>query len=124
MESSSLYMAIAKSLEKSGPEWLLAFGVIVILAMIAMRFIPYYSEYRQKQLELEAREIERREKADDENMKLQGQMIITNERSNTVMETMSKQMEYFNVQIEDLRGTTKDMSCDMKEIHRKIMRGE
>ena len=71
----SIYLAFIKSLESQGPWYVVAFGVLLILATMVIKLVPYWAGYQQKRLELEDREIKRREDADRKGQEIQGQMI-------------------------------------------------
>lgn len=120
----SIYLAFIKSLESQGPWYVVAFGVLLILATMVIKLVPYWAGYQQKRLELEDREIKRREDADRKGQEIQGQMILQNQRSNTVMESLDKQMAFLNLQLTESKDRSRDMAVEVHDIHRKIVRGE
>lgn len=120
----SIYLAFIKSLESQGPWYVVAFGVLLILATMVVKLVPYWAGYQQKKLELEDREIKRREDADRKGQEIQGQMILQNERSNTVMESLDKQMEFLNLQLSESKERSRDMAMEVHDIHRKVVQGE
>lgn len=120
----SIYLAFIKSLESQGPWYVVAFGVLLILATMVVKLVPYWAGYQQKRLELEDREIKRREDADRKGQEIQGQMILQNQRSNTVMESLDKQMAFLNLQLTESKDRSRDMAVEVHDIHRKIVRGE
>lgn len=120
----SIYLAFIKSLESQGPWYVVAFGVLLILATMVIRLVPYWAGYQQKKLELEDREIKRREDADRKGQEIQGQMILQNQRSNTVMESLDKQMEFLNLQLAESKQRSRDMAIEVHDIHRKVVKGE
>ena len=120
----SIYIAFIKSLESQGPWYVVAFGVLLILATLAIKLVPYWAGYQQKRLELEDREIKRREDADRKGQEIQGQMILQNQRSNTVMESLDKQMEFLNLQLAESKERSRDMAIEVHDIHRKVVQGE
>ena len=120
----SIYLAFIKSLESQGPWYVVAFGVLLILATTVVKLVPYWAGYQQKKLELEDREIKRREDADRKGQEIQGQMILQNERSNTVMESLDKQMEFLNLQLTESKERSRDMAMEVHDIHRKVVQGE
>lgn len=120
----SIYLAFIKSLESQGPWYVVAFGVLLILATTVVKLVPYWAGYQQKKLELEDREIKRREDADRKGQEIQGQMILQNERSNTVMESLDKQMEFLNLQLTESKDRSRDMALEVHDIHRKLIQGE
>lgn len=120
----SIYLAFIKSLESQGPWYVVAFGVLLILATMVIKLVPYWAGYQQKKLELEDREIKRREDADRKGQEIQGQMILQNERSNTVMESLDKQMEFLNLQLTESKERSRDMALEVHDIHRKLIQGE
>lgn len=120
----SIYLAFIKSLESQGPWYVVAFGVLLILATTVVKLVPYWAGYQQKKLELEDREIKRREDADRKGQEIQGQMILQNERSNTVMESLDKQMEFLNLQLSESKERSRDMAMEVHDIHRKVVQGE
>lgn len=120
----SIYLAFIKSLESQGPWYVVAFGVLLILATMVVKLVPYWAGYQQKKLELEDREIKRREDADRKGQEIQGQMILQNERSNTVMESLDKQMEFLNLQLTESKERSRDMAMEVHDIHRKVVQGE
>lgn len=120
----SIYLAFIKSLESQGPWYVVAFGVLLILATMVIKLVPYWAGYQQKKLELEDREIKRREDADRKGQEIQGQMILQNQRSNTVMESLDKQMEFLNLQLAESKQRSRDMAIEVHDIHRKVVQGE
>lgn len=120
----SIYLAFIKSLESQGPWYVVAFGVLLILATMVIKLMPYWAGYQQKRLELEDREIKRREDADRKGQEIQGQMILQNQRSNTVMESLDKQMEFLNLQLAESKERSRDMAIEVHDIHRKVVQGE
>lgn len=120
----SIYLAFIKSLESQGPWYVVAFGVLLILATMVIKLVPYWAGYQQKRLELEDREIKRREDADRKGQEIQGQMILQNQRSNTVMESLDKQMEFLNLQLAESKQRSRDMAIEVHDIHRKVVKGE
>lgn len=120
----SIYLAFIKSLESQGPWYVVAFGVLLILATMVIKLVPYWAGYQQKKLELEDREIKRREDADRKGQEIQGQMILQNQRSNTVMESLDKQMEFLNLQLAESKERSRDMAIEVHDIHRKVVKGE
>lgn len=120
----SIYLAFIKSLESQGPWYVVAFGVLLILATTVVKLVPYWAGYQQKKLELEDREIKRREDADRKGQEIQGQMILQNQRSNTVMESLDKQMEFLNLQLTESKERSRDMAIEVHDIHRKLIQGE
>lgn len=120
----SIYLAFIKSLESQGPWYVVAFGVLLILATMVIKLVPYWAGYQQKKLELEDREIKRREDADRKGQEIQGQMILQNQRSNTVMESLDKQMEFLNLQLAESKERSRDMAIEVHDIHRKVVQGE
>ena len=120
----SIYLAFIKSLESQGPWYVVAFGVLLILATTVVKLVPYWAGYQQKKLELEDRETKRREDADRKGQEIQGQMILQNERSNTVMESLDKQMEFLNLQLTESKDRSRDMAMEVHDIHRKLIQGE
>lgn len=120
----SIYLAFIKSLESQGPWYVVAFGVLLILATMVIKLVPYWAGYQQKRLELEDREIKRREDADRKGQEIQGQMILQNQRSNTVMESLDKQMEFLNLQLAESKERSRDMAIEVHDIHRKVVQGE
>lgn len=120
----SIYLAFIKSLESQGPWYVVAFGVLLILATMVIKLVPYWASYQQKRLELEDREIKRREDADRKGQEIQGQMILQNQRSNTVMESLDKQMAFLNLQLTESKERSRDMAIEVHDIHRKVVKGE
>jgi Tfp pilus assembly protein PilO len=120
----SIYLAFIKSLESQGPWYVVAFGVLLILATMMIKLVPYWAGYQQKRLELEDREIKRREDADRKGQEIQGQMILQNQRSNTVMESLDKQMAFLNLQLTESKERSRDMAIEVHDIHRKVVKGE
>lgn len=120
----SIYLAFIKSLESQGPWYVVAFGVLLILATMVIKLVPYWAGYQQKRLELEDREIKRREDADRKGQEIQGQMILQNQRSNTVMESLDKQMAFLNLQLTESKERSRDMAIEVHDIHRKVVKGE
>ena len=120
----SIYLAFIKSLESQGPWYVVAFGVLLILATTVVKLVPYWAGYQQKKLELEDREIKRREDADRKGQEIQGQMILQNERSNTVMESLDKHMDFLNLKLSESKERSRDIPMEVHYIHRKVVQVE
>ncbi|MCI8425638.1 MAG: hypothetical protein HFJ72_08295 [Adlercreutzia sp.] len=135
------------SLGGSGPGWLLAAGILAILAIVAIRALPAWQKLREKQIEAETehkkaqldierdREIRKmgeaqmRNEREIETAAIQARMVESQDRATAAMTALNQQMAVMNSQLEmsrdrsALMGTRVDeIAIQVDDIHGVIVR--
>lgn len=130
----SIFGAIATSLAHSGPEWLLAFGALLIAAWLASKGMPFFTQYKMALLDIErsreerkAEESKQREQHDRELATMQGQWLEqydrankAQEQSNVVTEGVRAQMAMLNQTLEDSKERSHEMGATLSNAARQI----
>lgn len=126
---------LVDALAGSGPGWLFAIGVIVILAFVTVKVIPIWRDYKMRQLDIEAdrekrksEEIRLRDERDRENAAIAARQIDTQEQSNIVLHAVQEQLAVMNGNLDishegsrRMGETVTDMAHKVDEIHGVII---
>lgn len=125
MHMDELLLALARSLENAGPEWVLALGA---LGCVAGKVIPIVEADRKAVRDIEAireqRKVEesaRREEHDREMVELNGKWLVVSEQSAKAMEAMSEQMQVLNATLQDSKENSRVLGRKVDEIHDAVV---
>lgn len=122
----------------TGPEWLFAIGVLLILAGVTVKAVPMVRDYKLKQLEIaqerekrKADEARMRDERDRENTAISARQVDAQERSTAAMNAMTAQMAVMDSRLEASQHRSRqmgeqldDMAGKVDEIHHEIVVGK
>lgn len=118
----SLLAAIVQSLAHEGPWWLFMIGALVILAGVAIKFLPTLEKIRLGQLELERdrekrkdRESRQREEHERESARMQGRWLEQQDRSNAALEAANRTADQQNAVTEGVRVQLEHLNDNLRD---------
>lgn len=104
------------SLGGSGPGWLFAAGVLVIVALVAIRAFPVWKEVKLERLAIErereqrkAEEARMRDARDRENCAISARQVDAQDRSTAAINAMTASMESMRHELDISRAGSKLM---------------
>lgn len=95
------------ALAGSGPVWLFVIGVLTILAFVVIKALPFYKDYKTRQLDIAVEREKRKTEAarmqherDQENAVIQARMVDAQEASTAAVNGVAAQMALMNGKLE------------------------
>lgn len=106
-----------------GPMWVFAIGVLVIVAVVLIKALPMYREFKTRQLDIEAerekRKVEEarmRDERERENAAIAARQVEAQERSTAAMNAMTAQMAVMESRIKESQHGSQNMQTKVEGI--------
>lgn len=120
-----------------GPAYLLVIGVLVILSILAIRYMPFWQKCKEKRLDIESDREKRKTEADRmraeheaERAAIARSQVEAQERSTAAMNAMTQQMSIIEARLEAsqhgsmaMRDKVDDMALEVHDIHTVVVQG-
>lgn len=118
-----------------GPAYLLVAGVLALIAVIAIKYMPFWKECKLRRLAIEderekrkSEEAQLRAERERENASLASRQIDSQNRSTAAMTAMTQQMALTEARIEAsqrgsmaMAGKVDDMAVEVHDIHAVVV---
>ena len=125
MEAAAVHAV--DGLAGSGPEWLFAIGVLLILSVVTVKVVPMIRDYKLKQLEIakeregrKAEEARMRDERERENTAISARQIDAQERSTAAMNAMTAQMSVIDSRLEASQHRSRQMGEQLEVVADKV----
>lgn len=120
-----------------GPLYLTATGILLLVAFVIVKYLPFLKDYKTKQLEIEnerekrkAEELRIRVEQEAERAAISRSQIEAHDRSTAAMNAMAQQMAVFEARIEAsqhgshaMQEKVDDMAVEVHDIHTVVVKG-
>ena len=127
---------LVDALATQGPVWLFVIGVLLIMAFVAIKAMPFWKEVKNRQLDIEsererrkADEAKMRDERDRENAIIAARQVDAQERSTAAINGITAQMAVMNGKLEasqhgsqHMGETVETMAAQVHEIHGAVVK--
>lgn len=119
-----------------GPAYLLVVGVLAVIVVLLVKFMPFWREMQNKKLDIEqerekrkVNEAQMRNDRDMENAKIAQRQVDAQERSTMAMTAMTATIERLESRLEisqqgssSMRDEMRDMAIEVHDIHTVVVK--
>ena len=127
MPGDETYVRLIDALAKDGPLWLLAAGLLVVVAFVAVRFVPIVKADKEGRLDIERRREERRaeearmrDDRDRENAANASRMVDAMNRQSDSATAMAAALEAVSARLDASQSRSAHMGEQVEETHETL----
>lgn len=128
MPGDETYVHLIDALAGNGPLWLLVAGLLVVLAGVAVKYIPIIRDAKKGDLEIarlreerKDREVTLRDERDRENAANSARMIDAMKRQATADEAMAKALDAMTMRIDASQSHSAAMGEQVEKNHETLL---